>query len=103
MTEVPTFDRMMNPLIEALKKLGGSATIEEMENEVAEIMQLSDDQLELLHNPERSSQTVKESCASATCSAFTSFFSANAIKARSDRMLFVIFEAQWWEGQTKDF
>lgn len=28
-----------------------------MENEVAEIMQLSDDQLELLHNPERSSQT----------------------------------------------
>ena len=57
MTHVPTFDDMMNPLIQALKKLGGSGTIEELENEVAEIMQLSDEQLELLHNPERSSQT----------------------------------------------
>lgn len=57
MTSVPTFDKMMNPLIRALKNLGGSATIEEMENEVAEIMQLSDEQLELLHDAERSSQT----------------------------------------------
>ena len=57
MTDVPTFDEMMNPLIQALENLGGSGTIEEMENEVAEIMHLSDDQLELLHNPERSSQT----------------------------------------------
>lgn len=57
MTDVPTFDEMMNPLIQSLKNLGGSGTIEEMENEVAEIMHLSDEQLELLHNPERSSQT----------------------------------------------
>lgn len=56
MTSVPTFDKMMNPLIRALKNLGGSATIEEMENEVAEIMQLSDEQLELLHDAERGSQ-----------------------------------------------
>ena len=57
MTDVPTFDAMMNPLIHALKNLGGSGTIEEIENEVAEVMRLSDEQLEVLHNPERSSQT----------------------------------------------
>lgn len=57
MAAVPTFDAMMNPLIRALKALGGSGTIEEFDNKVAEILQLSDEQLEILHNPERGSQT----------------------------------------------
>ena len=48
MTKVPTFDQMMNPLIQALKNLGGSGTIEEMYVKVSEELQLSDEQLEIL-------------------------------------------------------
>lgn len=57
MTKVPTFDRMMNPTIEALKLLGGSGTIEEIDDKVAELMNLSDEQLEILQNPEKGGQT----------------------------------------------
>lgn len=55
MTEVdiPTFDTFMNPVIQALKSLGGSGTIEEIDNKVAEIVGLSDEQLEILHKPEK--------------------------------------------------
>ncbi len=55
--KVPTFDTMMNPLIKAIKILGGSGTIEEIDNKVSEIMELSDEQLEVLQNPERSGRT----------------------------------------------
>ena len=58
--EVPTFDAMMNPLIQALKELGGSGTIQEIDDRVAEIAGLTDQQLEVLHDPERSSQTEVE-------------------------------------------
>ncbi len=54
---VPTFDTLMNPLIQALKSLGGSGTIEEMYNKVSEIAGLSDEQLELLHDPKKGGQT----------------------------------------------
>lgn len=57
MAQVPTFDQMMNPLIQALKSLGGSGTIEEIEDKVAELLHLSDEQLEVLHNPEKGGQT----------------------------------------------
>lgn len=57
---VPTFDRLMNPLIQALKELGGSGMIEEINSKVAEIAHLSDEQLEVLHNPEKGSQTKVE-------------------------------------------
>ena len=50
---VPTFDALMNPLVHALKTLGGSATIEELEAKVAEILQLTDEQLEVIHDPKR--------------------------------------------------
>lgn len=60
MVEIPTFDSMMNPLIQALKELGGSGTIEEIDGKVAQILDLSDEQLEVLHNPERGSQTEVE-------------------------------------------
>jgi restriction system protein len=56
-TKVPTFDQMMNPLIQALKNLGGSGTIEEIDNKVSEILELKDEQLEILHKPDTSSQT----------------------------------------------
>jgi len=51
--QVPTYDSMMNPLLQALRDLGSSGTIEEIANRVAEIMSLSDTQLEVLHNPEK--------------------------------------------------
>lgn len=51
--QVPTYDSMMNPLLQALRALGSSGTIEEIANRVAEIIGLSDDQLEVLHNPEK--------------------------------------------------
>lgn len=54
---VPTFDTLMNPVIQALKQLGGSGTIEEIDRKVAEIAGLSDAQLEVLHDPQKSSQT----------------------------------------------
>jgi restriction system protein len=55
MTEVsvPTFDAFMNPVIQALKSLGGSGTIEEINNKAIEIAGLSDEQTEILHKPEK--------------------------------------------------
>lgn len=43
----------MNPLLQALRSLGGSGTIEEINNKVAEIADFTDDQLELLHNSDK--------------------------------------------------
>ena len=58
--KVPTFDSMMNPLIQALKLLGGSGTIAEIDNKTTELLNLSDQQLEMLHDSEKSSQTEVE-------------------------------------------
>lgn len=57
MTPVPTYYKMMNPTLEALHSLGGSATIDEISTAVAEIMSMSTEQLDVLQNPERGSQT----------------------------------------------
>lgn len=57
---LPTYETMMNPTLQALRELGGSTTIEELYNKVVEIMALKDEQLEVLHNPERGSQTEVE-------------------------------------------
>ncbi len=54
---IPSYDEMMNPLLQALRELGGSGTIRELEAEVAQIMALSDEQLELLHDEERGART----------------------------------------------
>lgn len=58
--KVPTFDAFMNPMIQALKSLGGSGTIEEIDDKASEISGLSDEQLEVLHNPEKGGQTEVE-------------------------------------------
>lgn len=58
--QVPTFDTFMNPVIQALKSLGGSGTIEEINDKASEIAGLSDEQLEVLHNPEKGGQTEVE-------------------------------------------
>lgn len=57
---VPTFDALMNPLVQALKSLGGSGTIEEINNKIAEIARLTDPQLEVLHNPTKGGVTEVE-------------------------------------------
>ncbi len=54
---MPTYDSMMTPLIQALKELGGSGTIEEINDKVAEIAGFSDEQLEVLHNPDKGGMT----------------------------------------------
>ena len=57
---IPTYDSLMNPIFQALKGLGGSGTIEEINAKVAEISKLSDSQLEFLHDPKRGGQTEVE-------------------------------------------
>jgi restriction system protein len=54
---VPTYDAFMNPLLQAMKSLGGSGTIEEIEAKVLEIAGLSEDQVAVLHNPEKGGLT----------------------------------------------
>ncbi|MBT9314552.1 restriction endonuclease [Leptothoe spongobia] len=55
---VPTFDSMLLPTVEALQHLGGSGTIEEIYNQVASLLNLSDEVLEVLHG--NTSQTEVE-------------------------------------------
>lgn len=50
---IPTYDSMMDPLLRAMKSLGGSGTIDEIENAVADAMGLSDEQLEVLQDPDK--------------------------------------------------
>lgn len=57
---IPSHYTLMNPVIQALKILGGSGTIEEIDNKASEIADLSDEQLEVLHNPEKGGQTEVE-------------------------------------------
>ena len=51
--DLPTFDKLMNPTIQALKSLGGSGTIEEINNRAMELASLTDEQMEVLHTPEK--------------------------------------------------
>jgi hypothetical protein len=39
--KMPTFDRLMNPLVQALKALGGSGSIEEIYDKVVELERLA--------------------------------------------------------------
>ncbi len=57
MSKVPTFDQLMNPLITALRDLGGSGSIDEIYERVIQNLQLSEDVLSVLHEPESSNQT----------------------------------------------
>jgi len=51
------YDDLMNPVIKALKSLGGSGTNEEINSKVAEIAKIPSGQLEVLHNPEKGGMT----------------------------------------------
>jgi restriction system protein len=51
------YDDLMNPVIQAIKTLGGSGTNEEINNKVSEIGNIPSEQLEILHNPEKGGMT----------------------------------------------
>jgi restriction system protein len=55
--KMPTYHELMNPLLQALHQLGGSGSIEEIAQKVAELSDLPEEILNLPHNPEKSSQT----------------------------------------------
>jgi restriction system protein len=50
---VPKYDEMFNPLLQALRELGGSASIPEQEDAVAKILRLSDRDLAEIHRGNR--------------------------------------------------
>lgn len=50
---VPKHDELFNPLLSALRKLGGSGSIQEQEDEVAKILGLSEKQLSEIHSGNR--------------------------------------------------
>jgi hypothetical protein len=55
--EIPTFDELMNPTLNALKALGGSGTSDEIYRKVTELVAFSTEQLARLHDPEKGEQT----------------------------------------------
>lgn len=55
--KLPTFDQLMNPLLGALRALGGSGSVDEIYAKTVEMTGLSEEILAQLHDPEKSSQT----------------------------------------------
>ena len=51
---VPTYDRLFQPLLEALHSLGGSASITEQEDRVADLLKLSEEDIAEIHRGNRS-------------------------------------------------
>jgi restriction system protein len=50
---VPSYSDLFNPLLRAIKALGGSASIQEQEEAVAKILNLSEDDVSLIHRGNR--------------------------------------------------
>ncbi len=57
MKEMPTFDSLMNPLLNALNNLGGSGSIDEIYEKVVELEDIDEEILSTPHNLEKSNQT----------------------------------------------
>jgi restriction system protein len=56
-SKIPTFDQLMNPLLQALQALGGSGSIEEIYDKVVDLEKFPDAVISQLHDPEKSNQT----------------------------------------------
>ncbi len=54
---MPTFDSLMNPLLKALIHLGGSGSVDEIYEKVAEQEGIEEEILSVPHNPEKSNQS----------------------------------------------
>lgn len=46
---VPKFDELFNPILQALQKLGGSASVQELEEQIATSLRLSDEDINEIH------------------------------------------------------
>ena len=57
MSEVPTYAELIEPVFIALHQLGGSGSIDEIYEKVAENLSLTDEILSVPHNPEKSNQS----------------------------------------------
>lgn len=57
---MPTYYELMNPLLQALHELGGSGSIEEIDQKVTELSEFPEEILNVPHNPEKSSRTEME-------------------------------------------
>ena len=57
MAKIPAYESLMNPLLRALRLLGGSGSIEEIYEKVIELEKFPDDLIGQLHDPEKSTQT----------------------------------------------
>ncbi len=55
--QVPSFDSLMNPLLDALRELGGSGTIDEIYEKAVELIQLPHEVVSVIHNSDRGNQT----------------------------------------------
>lgn len=55
--KILTYDRLMNPVLQALRELGGSGSTDEIYQRVAENLQLPESVLTVLHDQETSNQT----------------------------------------------
>ena len=55
--QMPTFDSLMNPLLDALFALGGSGSIDEIYEKVLELENIGEDISSVPHNPDKSNQT----------------------------------------------
>jgi len=57
MSRVPKYPQLMNPLLQALRDLGGSGSIDEIYEKVAETLKLPEEVLSVPHDPEKSNQS----------------------------------------------
>ncbi len=57
MNQLPTYDRLMNPVLQALRELGGSGSTDEIYQRVAKNLKLAESVLSVLHDPETSNMT----------------------------------------------
>lgn len=57
--KIPTFDQLMNPLIEALRSLGGSGAIDEINEKVFELQKIPQEILDIPHGKQGSSSEVE--------------------------------------------
>ncbi|WP_152050829.1 restriction endonuclease [Tautonia marina] len=55
--EVPPYHQLFNPLLTALRELGGSGSIQEIDEKAVELLQLGESALAQLHNAEQGNQT----------------------------------------------
>src|SRR5205814_5362147 len=50
---VPTYDGLFNPLLRAMRELGGSASVAEQEDKVAQLLNLSEEEASEIHRGNR--------------------------------------------------